>query len=99
MEEAWQSATVRILRVNSFCHMEKSNQTAKKPTGGKVQKSQLSTKEAQKIKLSTHYYRPGAVALREIRKFQMRVSLSISNFPFQRLDRELAQDRKSETRF
>lgn len=37
-------------------------------------------------------YRPGTVALREIRKFQKSTDLLIRKLPFQRLVREIAQD-------
>ncbi len=39
-------------------------------------------------------YRPGTVALREIRKFQKGTELLIRKLPFQRLVREIAQDFK-----
>jgi len=46
-----------------------------------------------------HRYRPGTVALREIRKYQKSTALLIRKLPFQRLVREIAQDFKSEVRF
>ena len=46
-----------------------------------------------------HRYRPGTVALREIRKYQKTTELLIRKLPFQRLVRELAQDLKNELRF
>lgn len=39
-----------------------------------------------------HRYRPGTVALREIRKYQKTTDLLIRKLPFQRLVREIAQD-------
>jgi hypothetical protein len=39
-----------------------------------------------------HRYRPGAVALREIRKYQKSTELSIRKAPFQRLIHELVKD-------
>lgn len=39
-----------------------------------------------------HRYRPGTVALREIRKFQKSTELLIRKLPFQRLVREIAND-------
>ena len=39
-----------------------------------------------------HRYRPGTVALREIRQYQKSTELLIRKLPFQRLMRELAQD-------
>eukprot|EP00980_Cylindrotheca_fusiformis_P013778 scaffold3556_cov190-Cylindrotheca_fusiformis.AAC.13 len=46
-----------------------------------------------------HRYRPGTVALREIRKYQKSTDLLIRKAPFQRLVREVAQDFKSDLRF
>ena len=39
-----------------------------------------------------HRYRPGTVALREIRKFQKSTDLLIRKLPFQRLVREIAHE-------
>jgi histone H3 len=44
-------------------------------------------------------FRPGTVALREIRKFQTSTTLLIRKLPFQRLVREVAQDFKTDLRF
>ncbi len=41
-----------------------------------------------------HRFRPGTVALREIRKYQKSTELLIRKLPFQRLVREIAQDFK-----
>ena len=46
-----------------------------------------------------HRYRPGTVALREIRRYQKNVELLIRKLPFQRFVREIAQDFKSDLRF
>ena len=46
-----------------------------------------------------HRYRPGTVALREIRKYQKSTDLLIRKAPFQRLVREIAQDFKTDLRF
>ena len=46
-----------------------------------------------------HRYRPGTVALREIRRYQKSTDLLIRKLPFQRLVREIAQDFKSDLRF
>ena len=40
----------------------------------------------------THRYRPGIVALREIRKFQKSTELLIRKLPFQRLVKEITQN-------
>merc|ERR1719201_1068521 len=44
-------------------------------------------------------YKPGTVALREIRKYQKSTELLIRKLPFQRLVREVAGDFKSDLRF
>ena len=44
-------------------------------------------------------YRPGTVALREIRKYQKTTDLLIRKLPFQRLVREIAQESKADLRF
>jgi histone H3 len=46
-----------------------------------------------------HRYRPGTVALREIRHFQKHTAKLIRRLPFQRLVREIAQDFKTDLRF
>merc|ERR1712126_489093 len=46
-----------------------------------------------------HRYRPGTVALREIRRYQKSTELLLRKLPFQRLVREIAQDSKTDLRF
>ena len=54
--------------------MARTKQTARKSTGGKAPRKQLATKAARKSAPATggvkkpHRYRPGTVALREIRR-------------------------------
>ena len=85
--------------------MARTKQTARKSTGGKVPRKQLATKAARKSPPSAaavkkpHRYRPGTVALREIRKYQKSTELLIRKLPFQRLVREVAQDFKNDLRF
>jgi histone H3 len=68
-------------------------------------RKQLATKAARKSAPATggvkkpHRYRPGTVALREIRKYQKSTELLIRKLPFQRLVREIAQDFKTDLRF
>jgi histone H3 len=45
-----------------------------------------------------HRYRPGIVALREIRKYQKSVDLLIRKLPFSRLVREISDTVKGELR-
>lgn len=69
------------------------------------QKSHKSLTSARKSKPSDggvkkpHRYRPGTVALREIRKYQKSTDLLIRKAPFQRLVREIAQEFKSDLRW
>ena len=64
-------------------------------------RKQLATKAARKSAPTTggvkkpHRYRPGTVALREIRRYQKSTELLIRKLPFQRLVRELAQEYKT----
>ena len=44
-------------------------------------------------------FRPGTVALREIRRYQKSTELLIRKLPFQRLVREIDQEFKTELRF
>jgi len=46
-----------------------------------------------------HRYRPGTVALREIRRYQRGTELLIRKLPFQRLVREVAREFHAELRF
>ena len=73
-------------------------QTARKSTGGKAPRVQLSTKAARAARRNAplvggvkkpHRYRPGTVALREIRKYQKSTDLLIRKAPFQRLVRQI----------
>ncbi len=85
--------------------MARTKQTARKSTGGKAPRKQLATKAARKSAPATggvkkpHRYRPGTVALREIRKYQKSTELLIGKLPFQRLVREISQDFKTDLRF
>ena len=46
-----------------------------------------------------HRYRPGTVALREIRRYQKSTELLIRKLPFHRIVREISQDFKTDLRF
>ena len=76
--------------------MARTKQTARKSSGGKCPRKKLATRHAYKyrtggIKKPTRY-RPGTVALRQIRKYQKTTELLIQKIPFQRLVREVVQD-------
>ncbi|XP_069348711.1 histone H3.X [Eulemur rufifrons] len=87
--------------------MARTKQTA--PTAataeGKAPRKQLAAKASGKRApplggmKKPHRYRPGTVALREIRKFQKSTELLIRKLPFQRLVREIAQAIRADLRF
>ena len=85
--------------------MARTKQTARKSTGGKAPRKQLATKAARKKSPSSggvkkpHRYRPGTVALREIRRYQKSTDLLIQKLPLKRLVKEISQDFKSDVRF
>ena len=87
--------------------MARTKQTARKNTGSKAPRKQLANKAARKTAnvngdkgvKKVHRFRPGTVALREIRKFQKSTELLIRKLPFQRLVREIATEYKSDLRF
>ncbi|CAM0947042.1 unnamed protein product [Alopecurus aequalis] len=87
--------------------MARMKQTARKSTGGKAPRKQLFYPVLRKLVPTTgagavkkpHRYRPGTVALREIRKYQKGTGLLVRKLPFQRLVREIAQDCKTDLRF
>jgi len=87
--------------------MARTKQTARKSTGGKAPRKSVATKAARKQAPSVssggikkpHRFRPGTVALREIRRFQKSTELLIRKLPFQRLVREIAQEFKTDLRF
>ena len=84
--------------------MARTKQTATRSTGGKaprkcvVAKAPRHRAEAGGVK-KPHRFRPGTVALREIRRYQKSTDLLIRKLPFQRLVREIAQDFKTDLRF
>ena len=85
--------------------MARTKKTAYKSPAGKEPRKQLATKVARRGKTEKggvkkpHRYRPGTLALREIRRYQKSTDLLIRKLPFQRLVREIAQDIKPELRF
>ena len=84
--------------------MARTKQTTRKSTGGKAPRKILSMKAARKSTPATgvtkpRRFRPGTVALREIRKYQKGTDLLIRKLPFQRLVREISQDYRGDLRF
>uniref|UniRef100_A0A0L8FTS7 Core Histone H2A/H2B/H3 domain-containing protein n=1 Tax=Octopus bimaculoides TaxID=37653 RepID=A0A0L8FTS7_OCTBM len=82
--------------------MTRVKQTARKSTGGKVPRKQLSTRTAWKSALATggvkktSSLQPGTVALREISHYQKSTELLIRKLPIQCLVREIAPDFKTD---
>jgi histone H3 len=92
--------------------MARTKQTARMSTGGIAPRKMLSTEPIQTFPVSApkrampmggikkpHRYRPGTVALREIRRYQKSTELLIRRRPFERLVREIAQDYKADLKF
>ena len=76
------------LAISSTFKMARNKQTARMSTGGKAPRKQLATKAARKSAPATggvkkpHRYRPGTVALREIRRYQKSTELLIRKVRF-----------------
>jgi histone H3 len=85
--------------------MARTKQTARKNTGGKAPRKNVGNKAARKSAPSSggvkkpHRFKPGTVALREIRKYQKSTELLVRKLPFQRLVREISQEFKTDLRF
>jgi len=88
--------------------MARTKQTARKSTGGKAPKKTTQGKGPSAVKKQVipgggvkrpHRFRPGTVALREIRKYQKSTELLIKKLPFQRLCREVAYRYRSDLRY
>ncbi|KAL7475431.1 hypothetical protein ACHAWX_000065, partial [Stephanocyclus meneghinianus] len=75
-----------------------TKQIACKSTGVKAPQKKLASKAAHKAAPATggckkpHCYRPGTVALHEIRKYQKSMDLLLRKLPFQRFVREVTQN-------
>jgi len=86
--------------------MARTKQTARKSTGGKIDRARiLEAKRGTKTRKGKskgevagvkkkHRWRPGTVALREIRRFQKSTELLIPRSPFLRLMREVINEVK-----
>ncbi|XP_014616975.1 PREDICTED: histone H3.3-like [Polistes canadensis] len=87
--------------------MARTKQTAaRKIVGGKAPRKEIAIRTLRKAATTKitevkrpHRFRPGTVALREIRRYQKTTELLIRKLPFQRLIREIAQDFKADLRF
>lgn len=85
--------------------MARTKQTARKSTGGTAPRKQLGTLASRNSGPQSagfkkpHRFRPGTVALREIRRYQKSTELLIRKTPFKRLVREIAQKIMCDLRF
>ena len=86
--------------------MARTKQHAGRSTGGKAPRGRYRTKHGRKMGIpdqgrvrKPRRFRPGTVALREIRKYQKSTDLLIRKLPFQRLVREVAQSLDPTLRF
>jgi hypothetical protein len=77
-----------VAKRNFGNNMARTKQTARKSTGGKAPRKQLATKAARKSAPATggvkkpHRYRPGTVALREIRPRITLIQIATDPFAF-----------------
>jgi len=85
--------------------MARTKQTARKSNGGKAPRKQLATLFKRKLDPATggvkkpQRYRPGTVALREIRKYQKSTARIIPKAAFCRLVKEVGQDYRTDLRW
>ena len=85
--------------------MARTKQTARKSTGGKAPRKAMATKSARLMGARSggvkkpHRYRPGTVALREIRRYQKSTDLLIRKAPFSHYTCEVTQDFKRDAKW
>ncbi len=84
--------------------MARTKQTARISAGGKAPRTHLATRAARSANATggikkPHRYRPGTVALRDIRRYQKSTDLLIRKLPFQRVVREIIKSWLIEIRF
>ena len=80
--------------------MARTKQNARKSTGGKAPRKTVAAKAPRNRPITSvggglkrpHRFRPGTVALKEIRKYQKSCDLLIKKLPFSRLVREIAHN-------
>jgi histone H3 len=82
--------------------MARTKQVKPRSVGGKAPKAQSFFRKKGKGGAANnkkpHRYRPGTVALREIRKYQKGTELLIRKLPFARLVREILEEVKKDMR-
>lgn len=84
--------TKQTARANTGAHIQARKMLAcKQPLATKARKFAVKSRPTNHVK-KPRRYRPGTVALREIRKYQKSTELLIRKAPFQRLVREILHD-------
>jgi len=83
--------------------MARTKQTARKTISGKQPRKRLAI-HSKKMPITAgvktvRRWRPGTVAIREIRAYQKSTALLLRKLPFQRLVREIAQEFKMDLRW
>lgn len=102
---ALEAALSPVIRSSDFeVAMARTKQTARKLTAGKAPRPRKQTTNKKPLSgaggiKKAHRFRPGTVALREIRKYQKSTELLLRKLPFQRLVREVASQYKEDIRF
>lgn len=96
MQLSWklwnQDAADKILRASLASRMKASKQK-RKAKANRVTSGSDDDEEPDEEKVKRPYrYRPGTVALREIRKYQKSTELLVRKLPFQRVVREICQE-------
>lgn len=86
--------------------MARTKQTARKSTGGKAPRKQLTAKAARKstaipsnMGVKKPRFKTGTVALRDVRHYQKSVELLIRKLPFQRYVKSTVYAQKADMRF
>ena len=91
-DDAWFWSHPKLLGSGKAPCKQPQPQTKKTKKKGKKVQGSGKTPASQQGTKKPHKYRPGTVALREIRRYQKSTELLIRKLPFQRLVREIAQD-------
>jgi histone H3 len=99
------SHTLFSLSLTTSSGMARTRQTPRS-SFDKQPRKQLATKAARKsapvsgaVRRPSKRYRPGTIALREIRRYQRTTDLVLRKLPFQRLVREITQQFRQDLRF
>lgn len=79
--------------------MSRTKETARAKRSITSKKSKKAPTSASGVKHAQRRWRPGTVALREVRRFQKSTDLLIQRAPFQRLVREISGAQKEGLRF